>query len=115
MTLSKTDSFPNIDFSDRIAAESALIRILTDIDPDGRWKSHELYQRRRACRYGGLAIGEMDRLIGYLEGCREQLTPEQYRHWLTTQVATAPEITDPTWSMEDDDAPSQETSLQTVD
>lgn len=85
MTVKPQASFPNIDFSDRIAAESALILILTDIDPDGRWQDHELYQRRRQRRYGSLTIGEMDQLIGYLSECCDQLTAAQYRHWLTTR------------------------------
>jgi hypothetical protein len=96
MTLSPADDFPTIDHSDRIAAESALIRLLTDLDPDGRWQSHALYQRRRQRRYSGLTIGEMDQLIGYLEECREQLTPAQYRHWLTTRPAPTEDDVIPT-------------------
>jgi hypothetical protein len=82
MTAKPTDT---IDHSDRLAYESFLITHLTDLDPDGRWKEHELYQRRRKHRYGGLTIGEMDDLLDYLEECREQLTAGQYRHWLTTR------------------------------
>lgn len=92
MTQKAIASFPNIDLSDRLARESVLLEQLTDLDPDGRWKSHELYQRRRQRRYGGLTIGQMDDLLDYLESEINQIPPERIRQWLTRHQE--PEVED---------------------
>lgn len=74
-----------IDHSDRLAYELALIITLTDLDPDGRWQEHELYQFRRQHRYGGLTVTQHNELLDHLEECRDQLTLEHYRNWLATR------------------------------
>lgn len=82
-------SIDYIDHSDRLAYESALIQHLTDLDPDGRWKSHELYQLRRQRKYGGLTVGQMDDLLDHLNQAIQDLTPDHYRRWLAAR--TVPE------------------------
>lgn len=77
-----TDS---IDHSDRLAYESLLIHILTDLDPTGHWQHHTLYQRRVQRPYGGLSIGQMDDLLDHLQNSIDAIPTEAYRHWLTTR------------------------------
>jgi hypothetical protein len=83
--------FPAIDLSDRIARESALISSLTDLDPDGEWQLHPIYQRRQQQRYGGITISEMDQLLIDLETAVKAIPLEQIRHWLETTRHQKPE------------------------
>lgn len=76
---------PDDERHDLIAYESFLIRILTDLDPNGLWQSHELYQARRKRRYGGLTVGQFHQHLDLLEAAIDQLTPEHYRQWLATR------------------------------
>lgn len=73
------------DHSDRLAYESFLITHLTDLDPDGRWTEHDLYQRRRQRPYGGLTVREFDLLLCHLEDAIDALPPSAYLNWLTTR------------------------------
>lgn len=76
---------PDDDRSDLLGYESFLLTQLTDLDPHGPWKSHDLYQRRARAKYGGLSCGEFDRYLDQLEDAIDALPPSAYLNWLTTR------------------------------
>jgi hypothetical protein len=92
MTAIPTDP---IDHSDRLAYESFLIKHLTDLDPDGRWTEHELYQRRQNHRYGGLTVREFDLLLCHLEDTIDALPNAAYTDWLTRHQQEKEDAQDP--------------------
>jgi hypothetical protein len=99
------DSIPVWDFSDELAYLSILIDILTDVAPNGRWITLPLYQRWSK---GYLHRGP----FSYRELCQltEQLVTELAAIDSTKLLPPAPTRHHP-----EDDAPPQDSNLQTVD
>ncbi len=64
-----------IDHSDELARIGALISLLDDFDPDGRWKSHSLVKRWRKSRYS-LVESELKPMTTFLEAKWGQVKPQ---------------------------------------
>ncbi len=64
-----------IDHSDELGRISALISLLNDFDPDGRWKSHSLFKRWRKSRYL-LTESELRTMTTFLDVRWSQVKPQ---------------------------------------
>jgi hypothetical protein len=86
-------TFPMVsyDHSDRIALYQTRQHILSDLHPTGEWMLFDLYQRYRLRPYGGLSIGEFDKLLEFMAAEIAALSPDAPRQWLATRH---PEIYD---------------------
>ena len=46
-----SDELEIIDYSDELGRVSALVSLLTDLDPNGKWKNDAIYKKWRRSRY----------------------------------------------------------------
>lgn len=74
---------PDDERHDLIAYESLLLCILTDLDPDGRWKASELYQARQKRKYSGLTVRQFHQHLDQLEAAIDKLPKSAYQSWLS--------------------------------
>ena len=57
---------PPIDHSDALGKVSALVKLLADSDPNGKWQDNEHLKKWRKSRYS-LSLGESVQMTAFLE------------------------------------------------